>query len=88
MTKHIITHVHLKTDIFCRKLLSVTISFCLMLASCPVWSADKNIEFGVVDDFTALGTEGNFGDADTEIAGFTTFGSTDTYIMHISTEPP
>ncbi len=49
----------------------------VLLFTVPVVNAaDKNLEHIMMDDLTVLGVEGIFADADVEIAGFTTFGST------------
>jgi hypothetical protein len=54
--------------------------FLLILASLSVLvlKVHAQTEFGVEDDFTALGTDGTVDDPDTEIKGFSVFGATQT----------
>ena len=45
------------------------------------FGADKNVEFGIEDDLTVNGIEGNAADADLEVKGYSLFGSTNGFIV-------
>jgi len=53
----------------------------------PVYAADNNTEFGIADDLSIFGIEGNMMDPDFEIKGFTLFGSTSTQVVNIPQAP-
>lgn len=59
-----------------RRWLFLLCLFMVFLLFRPSFAADKGVEFGVEDDLTINGTQGNKSDADLEVKGFTVFGST------------
>ncbi len=59
-----------------------------LLTAGRVLSQDNGTEFGVMDDLTVLGVQGDYLDPDVEIKGFTVFGATQTaYTANISSGP-
>ncbi len=59
-----------------------------LLTAGRVLSQDNGTEFGVMNDLTVLGVQGDYLDPDVEIKGFTVFGATQTaYTANISSGP-
>ena len=60
----------------------IKIALALLFACAFVNSAYAQTEFGIQDDLTVLGTDGDIADPDVEVAGFTVFGTTTSAIMY------